>query len=279
VQTPVVLITGGSGGIGRALAHRFARRGMELFLVARDATRLAGVRKEIEAAHGVRVRVTSIDLCEPEAAENILAAVVEAGCYVETLVNCAGVGFVKPFDAAEKSELIALLQLNLVAPTNLMHACLPDMQRRGTGGILNVASLAGLLAIPFFASYSAAKSYLITLTRALAAEVSASGVRVSVVVPGPVHTTFLKNAGLRSAGLLPALSPEAVAAVTFDGYMSRQTVITPGLLGLICRCGIKVMPHSVLTRAIGLAMRPAHVAPPVESGISRGRQDEEHART
>src|ERR1700674_3964206 len=148
-QRPIVLVTGGSRGIGLALARGFAARGHDLVLVARDAERLQRAATAIATAHGVSAEHVSCDLAEPNAVTGLMAAVGAAGCYVDILVNCAGVGASGAFTGNDLSEIGTALHLNIDAATALMHACLPGMVTRRGGGVLNVASLAGMLPMPY----------------------------------------------------------------------------------------------------------------------------------
>jgi hypothetical protein len=260
---PVVLVTGGSRGIGLALARGFAARGHDLFLIARDAERLQDVAAAISALCGVWVGVAPCDLTQRGAVPAMLAAVDAAGCTVDILVNCAGVAASGSFIDNDAAAARASRTLNIEVTTDLMHACLPAMVARGRGGVLNVASLAGMTPMPYLALYGATKSYLIALSRAVATEVAGTGVTVSVLLPGPVDTGFFARslqASERRTALLLALSPEAVARTAIDGYMAGQTVITPGLLGSLCRLGLKLLPYQVLAPFVGRALRGSSVA-------------------
>jgi uncharacterized protein len=245
---PIVLVTGGSRGIGLALARGFAARGHDLILVARDAERLQRAATAIAAAHGVSVEHVSCDLAEPDAVARLMAAIAAAGCYVDILVNCAGVGASGAFTGSDPSQIRTALHLNIDAATALMHACLPDMMARRSGGVLNVASLAGMLPMPYLALYGATKSYLVALSRAVAWEVAGTGVTVSALVPGPVDTGFFAHnmhADRQRTGKIPGLSPEVVARTAIEGYLAGQTVITPGMLGWLCRLALKLLPRRI----------------------------------
>jgi uncharacterized protein len=278
-QRPIVLVTGGSRGIGLALAHGFAARGRDLILVARDRERLQRASAAIAAAHAVSVETIACDLAEPDAVTGLVAAIGAAGCHVDILVNCAGVGASGAFASSDPPETRTALHLNIDAATALMHACLPGMLERRRGGVLNVASLAGILPMPYLALYGATKSYLVSLSRAVAREVAATGVTVSVLLPGPVDTGFFSHnmhADEHRTGMLPGLSPEAVARTAIEGYLAGQTVITPGMLGWLCRLGLKLLPRpmpaafvrGVMRRSLSADASASEVAP---SLVKHGR--------
>ena len=154
----------------------------------------------------------------------------------------------------------AALRLSMDAATALMHACLPGMLARGRGGVLNVASLAGMLPMPYLALYGATKSYLVAASRAVASELAGTGVTVSVLLPGPVDTGFFAHnmqSDEERTGLLPGLSPEAVARTAIDGFLARQTVITPGLLAWLTLLGLKVLPKRMLVAFVRAVLRGA----------------------
>ena len=262
-RRPVVLVTGGSRGIGLALARGFAARGHDLFLIARDAERLHEAAAAIATQCGVWVGVAPCDLAQPGAVPAMLAALDAAGCTVDILVNCAGVAASGSFIDNDAAAARMMRTLNIEVATDLMHACLPAMVARGRGGVLNVASLAGMTPMPYLALYGATKSYLIALSRAVATEVAGTGVTVSVLLPGPVDTGIFAQslqASERRTALLLALSPEVVARTAIDGYLAGQTVITPGLLGSLCRLGLKLLPYQVLAPFVGRALRGSSAA-------------------
>jgi len=260
IGSPVVVVTGGSRGIGLALARGFAARGHNQFLIARDSARLRAAAGNIQSDFGVVVRFAAHDLALPEATAEIVATLAAEQCHADILVNCAGIGIYDDFIVIDKEQAHRVLAVNIAAATNLMHAWLPGMLQRRRGGVLNVASLAGLTPMPYLALYAASKSYLIALTRAGSTETSGSGVTVSVVLPGPVNTDFLSNssgASVRRAALLPGLSAETVARTAIEGFLAGQTVITPGLVGTLCRLALKLTPYWLLAPVIKRAAKGA----------------------
>ncbi len=247
---PVTLITGGSEGIGRALANLFAARGDLVYLVARSENRLRIAADELEKDWNVPVQIAAIDLMQAGSANRLMDGLEQQGFYVENLVNSAAIAFMGRFDDSDFNTIKALVQLNILTSTEITHRCLVEMKKRDSGGVLNIASLGGLLPMPNLALYSASKSYLISLTRALAEEIRDTNINISVLVPGPVDTSFIQHGGTRFQMLTPMLTPDSVARVGFEGFMAGQTVITPGLMGAFYRLGIKVIPHKFLLRLL-----------------------------
>jgi short-subunit dehydrogenase len=142
--------------------------------------------------------------------------------------------------------------------TGLTRAFLPEMVRRGRGGILNIASLGGLLPGPYQAAYYASKAYVVSLTEALAYENAGCGVRISAAAPGPVATRFHERMGASSALYLTlqrVMTPENAARIIYSGFAGRRTIIVPGFLASLNSFGARYMPHAVMTPVIGWILK------------------------
>lgn len=185
------LVTGASSGIGRAIAEVLARDVGTLVLVARRRDRLEALAKVLGARHpGLRVMVRAVDLADRGATSGFMDTLEVEGVAIDLLVNNAGFGDRGLLDTRPWAKIEALLQLNVVAATYLIHRLLPGMITRGSGGILNVGSVAGIVSKPGSAVYGASKAYLNALSEALHSELASTGVVVTAVLPGPVPTEF-----------------------------------------------------------------------------------------
>jgi hypothetical protein len=256
---PAVVVTGASEGIGRALAERFAASGADLVLVARRAGPLDVVAEAIGTRHGRAPATLALDITAAEAGAAIDAAARQAGCYVDVLVNCAGTGLGGDFVAHDRADVDRLVALNVAAPTRLMHHVLPAMLARGRGGILNVASLGGWAPGPYQSAYYASKSYLIGLTLGLRHEVRGRGLRVAVLNPGPVDTTFHARMGAESAlyrRLLPSMQPASVASAAVRGFKWNRGVIHPGIVAPAMAVLMRLMPIGAIVPVVGWLLRP-----------------------
>ncbi len=245
---PAVVITGGSRGIGLALARRFVDAGHDVVIVARDATRLEEAATELNAATGSSVTTILCDVSEPNAIDIITSGLDRAGLYLDVLVNNAGMGLAGPFLSHSHVELSRLLALNIEAVTRLTRAALPDMLARQRGGILNVASLGADVPGPNQAAYYASKAYVVSLSEAIASEVSGQGVRISALLPGPVNTEFHKEMGAEASLyrlVLPSMTADRVARSAYRGFMFGNRVIVPGIANVFFFLALKILPHAL----------------------------------
>ncbi|MGQ0457318.1 MAG: SDR family NAD(P)-dependent oxidoreductase [Hyphomicrobium sp.] len=258
--SPAVVVTGGSRGIGAAIAERFALSGVAVALVARNAENLEQAAHQIASRTGARVIAIVCDVTKPDAHSTLSTQLSRESLYLDVLVNSAGLGLSGPFASHEQKDIDALLALNIDAVTRLTRAALPAMLARRRGGILNVASLGAYAPGPHQAAYYASKAYVTSLTEAIAVENAGSGVRVSVLAPGPVDTPFHADMGADRAlyrQIVPAVSPERAARAAHRGFMLGQRVIVPGLINRALLGALKLLPHPLTVPIVArLLQRP-----------------------
>lgn len=187
-----VVITGASTGIGRALALAWARRGAAVVLSARSEANLRDVAGEIEAAGG-RAHALAGDVTDAEHRRALVDAAVDAGGGIDVLVNNAGRGYYAQVPEIDLDALRGLFELNVLAPLALSQLALPHLVA-SRGAVVMISSVAGVVAAPRYAAYSASKFALEGIAMAMRAELAKDGVRVLVVRPGPVDTPFRANA-------------------------------------------------------------------------------------
>lgn len=256
---PITVVTGGSEGIGLAIARLLAERGRDLLLVARRPERLAKAASELSATSSVRVATLALDLVQENACEALDAELARLGAHVDLLVNAAGAGQSGSFADADPQDLERIGALNMAVPTRLMRHVMPGMRQRRSGGILNVASLGGYVPGPYQATYYASKAYLISLSEAVAAEVRQDGVRVTVVAPGPVNTEFHAKMNAESAfyrRFLPSATPESVARWAVRGYELGLRVVVPGVLDIVGAVALRLVPHVLLVPFMAWLLDP-----------------------
>jgi short-subunit dehydrogenase len=240
------MVTGASSGIGRALARVFAQKGHAVVLVARREAQLVDVADSIAGTGFTRPIILPIDLLASDAIGQLDGALTAQGLEVQFLVNSAGVGFYGAAVDLAATDQRSIIDLNIRTVTELSLRWTGSMARHN-GGILNVASVAAFFPRPMMAIYHASKAYVLSFSEALHDELKASGVKVSVLCPGPVPTEFFALAGMKR-GLFPSYlyrSSDRVAQDGYAGLMAGKTVIIPGFA------------NRVLTQLPRILSRPA----------------------
>jgi NAD(P)-dependent dehydrogenase (short-subunit alcohol dehydrogenase family) len=178
------LVTGASRGIGQVIAVAFARAGADVAIAARTPEGLAATAKQIHDLGRQAVEIP-VDLSSQQAAEDVVRTSIEELGHLDIVVNNAGgSSFMVPFLNMRQSGWEKVLRLNLDATMWICQAAGAHMTARGSGSVINVASVAGLAAAPFLAPYGAAKAAVVSLTKTLASEWGRSGVRVNALCPG-----------------------------------------------------------------------------------------------
>ncbi len=255
---PATVITGGSEGIGLALAQQFAKRRTAIVLIARHEDKLAAAKKLLKTSKA-EIHTIALDITQPEAAQYITQWLHRHKLHAHELVNNAGMGLSGTSAEHPSSDIDRLVELNIVALNRLTWAMLPDMLARGRGGIINMASLAGFTPGPYQAAYYASKAYVISLSRALAYETRGMGLTISCVAPGPVNTRFHENINAESALyrlLLPAMSPAAVARSTVFWYSLGRELIIPGLLNMAMAVCLSLLPGFLTIPLVSFLLQP-----------------------
>jgi short-subunit dehydrogenase len=244
----MVVITGGSEGIGRAFARYYAARGHDLMLIARQLEPLEILAEELLEAHPVRVEILPQDITAPGALAAIDSALAACGAHCDLLINNAGIGLSGAFHDLQFEDIEQLLAINVAAPTRLMHHVLVGMRARGRGGIINLSSLGAYAPGPYQSAYYASRSYLLSLSEAVAAEVSRDGVRITAVAPGPVRTRFHVKMGSDRdlyRWLIPPISSRTVARWAAIAHKMGVRVVVPGFFNNVLALSLRLMPHRI----------------------------------
>jgi short-subunit dehydrogenase len=257
------LITGASAGIGREFARQLASRARTLVLVGRREQRLNALHDELcnrNAQLDVRTRV--VDLCDRSQIDELIRWLGQNRIDIDLLINNAGLGDYGTVATSEIERDDRIIQVNIAALTFLTRQLLPAMLQRKRGAILNVSSSAGFLAIPGMAVYAASKAFANSFTEALRAELRGSGVSVTALCPGPVHTEF-SDVAARPGGK-PETAPEfiyvsveqtvrdALAAVEAD-----KPLVIPGIAMKLAMFLVRITPISILRLASRLRAKRA----------------------
>jgi NAD(P)-dependent dehydrogenase (short-subunit alcohol dehydrogenase family) len=210
----VAIVTGGSRGIGRAIAHALVANGVNVAITGRNDTHLSEARRSIEAAGPAAVETLRADVRVHADVERAVSATVARFGGLDIVVNNAGVGvFVNVADMTPK-QWSDVIDTNLTGVFNTCHAALPHLKNRGGGYIINISSLAGKNAFVGAAAYCASKSGLNAFSEALMQEVRYDNIRVTYIMPGSVATGF--SGGDESRGADWKVASEDVAAIVID---------------------------------------------------------------
>jgi short-subunit dehydrogenase len=228
----LAVVTGASSGIGEAYAERLAADRRDLVVVARSGERLNELAARLSQAYGVTVQVLQADLSRSVEVERVGGEV--GALPVEMLVNNAGLAHYMPFADLPSEQAAELVDLNVLAPVLLTQAVLPGMLARSHGSIINIASLLAFSGtvqaawLPKRAVYAATKSFLVTFSQALAAEVRDRGIQVQVVCPGVVRSEFHSRQGMDMSAV-PRMEPRQVVEASLADLADGALVSVPGL--------------------------------------------------
>ena len=252
-MTGTVLLTGASSGIGHSMAKVLAGQGWDLVIVGRSTAVLDGMCRELSSKHGVKVTVIEADLSLDGAAQKVYDAVKGQGIEVDYLINCAGIGdfglFVES-DLKRQEDMIHINDLALVSMTGLF---VPDMVARGHGRVLNVSSVAAFQPGPLMSIYYASKAFVQSFTEALYVELKGTGVKVSVLCPGPTDTPFLEKAGQTEQNMYKksaCVTADKVAEYGLRKAEKGKVVIVCGLVFKLMIFFERFSPRSVTRWAV-----------------------------
>src|ERR1017187_8371803 len=249
------LVTGASAGLGAEFAKLCAAGGYDVVLVARNATRLAELAASLASTYGVKARPLVADLANPAAPPEIFAQM--SGTPVDLLINNAGFGVRGAYTDTDWARESGLMQVNMVSVAHLTKLFLPEMVRRRSGRILNVASTAAFVPGPFMALYYASKAFVLSFSEALSNEVEGTGVSVTVLCPGPTRTEFADAAGIPDSNLFHGLTMGAaeVALVGYRAMMAGKSSVIAGARNRWMMRGVRLIPRgwvAATTRKLNL---------------------------
>jgi short-subunit dehydrogenase len=240
------LITGASAGLGAEFARQLAAQGCNLVLVARDEARLQASAAELEQRYGIRAEVLPADLTDDGGVAAVVERLTAAERPVGVLVNNAGTGLLHNFERNDISEEKQHLKLHVETAMELVHAALPGMLERGSGRIINVASVAAF--VPR-GTYSAAKAWLLSFSRWANLAYGPRGVKVTALCPGFTHTEFHDRMGMDKS-VAPAwtwLTAERVVREGLADNLRGKAVSIPSKRYKVVAAAARLLPDRLVT--------------------------------
>ena len=240
------LITGSSKGIGRAIALELAKHNYDLLLTARSADLLKTAADDIQKTYPVKVHYLPLDLSEINAPQKLYDWCSENNYPVSVLINNAGYGMSGLFTDASLEKNTNLLQVNVIAPTQLCRLFIPMLQQHPQSYILNIASTASYQAVPFLSVYAASKAYLLKFSRSLSLELASKGICVTCISPGPTDTDWAATASVPAKALKLAaklnMQPAKVAEIAIRSMFAKKTEVVPGFVNKLGVFMVWLMP-------------------------------------
>jgi hypothetical protein len=248
---PLALVTGASSGIGANLARELANDGHDLILTARRVEPMQALAEELKSL-GAACTIIAADLSNSGAAAALVRDLEARTLTIDVLVNNAGLGDNGRFDQSDPQRLSEMLQVNIVALTELTRLLLPPMVARNKGRIMLLASTAAFQPGPQMAVYCASKAYVLSFGEAIAFELKGSGVTVTTLCPGATDTEFadVAHAGGSALfkGLAPLMSASEVARLGYQGLKAGRGVVITGLVNQIMATSSRLSPRPVSLR-------------------------------
>lgn len=229
-----VLITGGTSGIGFALAKNFARNGYRIIIVSSNIKRLQEAKEKLEDEFNTKVFTYEQNMGKLGAASQLYNRIKEDNLNISILVNNAGIGLVGSTDKIDLQSDESMMILNMINLVELCKLYISDMYKHGSGKILNISSTGAFQPGPYTSTYFASKAFVLSYSRAIRYEAKEKGVQVCTLCPGATKTNFFAREGTRTPE--SAMTAEDVAGYAYKRLMKNKDITIPGLANRIKNC-------------------------------------------
>jgi len=243
------LITGASSGIGLEFAKIFAAAKNNLVLVARSGGRLLQLGDELQKKHDISVRAIGADLSKMSEVQKVYDTCKAYDIEVDYLVNNAGFGDFGFFIESDWNKTEQMIDLNIKSLTKMCRLFIPDMVRRKSGKVLNVASTAAFQPGPTMAAYYATKSYVLFLSEAIYNELQGTGVHITCLCPGATESGFQSAANLEDSAMIKGKklpTAKEVAAFGYKAMMKNRMTVIHGMKNFILANSIRFTPRKMV---------------------------------
>ncbi|MFI9152323.1 SDR family oxidoreductase [Streptomyces sp. NPDC053367] len=266
VRHSVVVITGASSGIGRATAHAFARKGCAVVLASRRAEALEAVRQECERHRDAEALVVPTDVTDAAAVENLARRALQRFGRIDVWVNCAAVTVFGPFEETPLEDIRKVLDVNVMGYVHGARAALRVMRDQGSGTLVNVSSIVGVVSQPYTHAYGMSKHAVRALSSSLRQELRLDGakcIHVCTVLPATIDTPLFEHAanytGRKALAMPPVYSPERVARTILDLVRAPRREVVVGPMGRSMVLESRIMPGTV-ERMMARQVDKAHLS-------------------
>jgi uncharacterized protein len=249
------LITGASSGIGAAFARKLAARGRNVLLVARSEDKLIALCNELGRLTSIRAQYLTLDLRQPDAGAQLFEETRKRELEIDMLINNAGFGSMGDFVKLDLNHELHMIELNVRTVVDLTYRFLKPMRERKRGTIINVASTAGFQAVPYMATYSATKAFVLSFSEALWEENRQHGVHVMALCPGVTETNFFEAARIDRPPMRTIQTPEEVVETALRALPREKSTVVSGWTNWFTVEAERFFPRSFVIKVAGKALR------------------------
>ena len=243
------LVTGASSGMGYEYAKLFAEDGKNIVVLARSRDKLEGLKRDLEKQHGTKVVVLVKDLADPKAPQEVFSELEKAGINIDVLVNNAGFSVYGKFYDSDWQKEAEMIQVNIIALTQLTKLFVKKMLQNKSGKILNISSGVGFTPAPWLSVYGGTKHYVLGFSNAIAHELKGTGVTVTCLCPTITKTLFFKRASMDETKAMKnsmlVMDAATAARIGYRALQKGKTTVAAGLpLSLSMFMG-RLMPRNL----------------------------------
>lgn len=247
MSSKFTLITGASGGLGKAMAYEFASHGSDLILVARSEDKLERIAEDIKRKYSVEVQILPADLMKSDQTESLVQICLENHWQVETLISNAGMGSQGHFDEVNLEKQLDIVRLNILAVLELCWTFLKFRKELGLENIVNIASSTAFAPLANEAVYAASKAFILSFSEALHEEVRPEGIHVLTICPGMTKTDFFENAGFEHTSM-KMRSPQEFASFTYRALDKKKSFAIHGWDNRMISLAARLLPRSAVRK-------------------------------